>query len=170
MSDTKLLDFLPPAWRQNAIAKGIAQAAGQPFDYWRSVLTTVRAYLDPDSAPADWLDWLMAVTGHVPNEGLSDQRKRNLIRRAGEIWLKKGTAAGIEAYAQALTGVSAAVVESSASAFIAGVSKAGDVVGPGGAGWEFDVQVPTGSISEAELRDLLAPVVPAFCTYTVTFT
>lgn len=35
--------------------------------------------------------------------------------------------------------------------------------------WGFRIQVPTGSITEAELRRLLIPVVPAACRFTVTF-
>ncbi|MDZ7703372.1 MAG: phage tail protein [Trueperaceae bacterium] len=168
--ETKLLDFLPPAWREHQLAQDLAQAAGTPFDYWRGLLTTVRSHLDPSAAPSEWLDWLMKLVGHFQRPGLSDTRKRNLIRGAGTIWLNKGLAVGIEAYVQAIAGVSATVTESTADPFVCGISTAGDVCGPGGAGWTYEISVPTGSIAEAELRELLEPIVPAYCVYTVTFT
>lgn len=166
---SKILDFLPPYFRDNATLKGLAEAAGRPFDLWRSRVGALSSYLDPDGAPADWLDWLMHVVGLPPNAWLSDRRKRNLIRNAGKILREKGIESGLEAYVEAVAGVSADVVERNTHAFIAGVSVAGDICGPGVNAWTYEIKVPTGSIAESELRDLLEPFAPLFCTYTVTF-
>lgn len=169
---SKILRFVNPKWRSSTkrpLEYGFMNAVGLHFDYWRALIGSVGRYFDADGAPSEWLDFLMFLTGHLFEPDLTDAQKRGLIRNAFDIWANKGTEAGIEAYVQAVAGSSADVVELNTTAFIAGWSKAGDVCGPGTIGWTFRVDVPTGSITESELRRLLTPVVPSLCTYTVNF-
>lgn len=161
MSDSRLLDMLSPVWRETELMRGVANAVGREFDYWRTLIGALPGFVRAEGAPSEWLDWLMHVVGHVQNKGLTDRRKRNLIDRAGEIWTKKGTVDGIELYVKAVAGVDARVVEENKAAFIAGVSLAGDVCGPGDLAHKYRIERPASvSLTDAELRELLQPVVP----------
>lgn len=166
-AQTKLLDFLPPYFRTNTLTKGLAQATGRPFDFWRGTLGAFGINLDPDGASSAWLNWLLHLVGHPQNGSLTERKKRNLIKSAGAVWLNKGIKSGLESYVQAVAGVSADVVEVNTTAFIAGVSVVGDPVGAEADAWQFRVEIPAGSIPEAELRELLELVAPSICNYTV---
>lgn len=169
MLPTYLLRYLPQKWSDVQLMTDIAEAVGGPFDDWREMLWDLDEAFDPATADADWLDWLMQVVALPTDLDLATARKRDLIGVAFDTWVNKGPASVIEAYVQAATGIAATVTTATPLAFIAGVSMAGDVCGITDAYWHFDVDVPIGSITEAELRRLLIPVVPVFCTYDVTF-
>lgn len=157
--------LLPPKWYDDPLLQGIASAVAGPLDEWRTLLEGLHEKFDPVTAPETWLDWLMSMVALPTATALAAANKRALIAVAMDTWTGKGPADIIEAYIQAATDITAQVVAGTPS-FIAGVSYAGDVCGYPG---PFDIQVPTGSITEAELRRLLIPVVPVFITYTVTF-
>jgi phage tail-like protein len=166
---TKLLDLLPKRWRLSSTMRNVAKAVGKPLDTWRMIAGSIHIYLSPRSAPAEWLPWLMHAVAipEVPDT-LTELQKRALIESAFDAWTNKGTTPGIEAYLKAVAGINAQVVRTNNSLFIAGVSKAGDICGPGEQSWHFEVHVPTGT-DETELREVLKPVVPAFDTYDVVF-
>jgi|SRR5690554_1427787 len=166
---SKLLDFLAPWWRTQPLADALAKAAGAPLDHTRATLTILPSYIDPASAPPDWLDWLMEVVGFYPARDLSEARKRNLIQKSAEIWRNKGTEAGMEAYAQALAGVGADIVDLNVHAFIAGISYAGDICGPGDNAWRFWVMAPASVALEVSVEALIEPVSPAFCAFLVNY-
>lgn len=165
-----ILKLLPPHWRNTPLARAVAVAVASPIEAARGMVLARATYLTPVGAPAAWLDGLLYLLGYPYRPGLSDARKRALLAGGVEVWGRKGTAAQIEAWVRALAGITATVTATVGPAFVAGVARAGDICGPGLTAWTFSVSVPAGSISEAELRELLAPVVPAFTTYQVIFT
>ena len=166
MSNTKLLDLFPPSWATQPIALGLAQAAGQHFDHWRALVGNIGRYFDANGAPADSLDWLMNVVGLPVKSDLAERRKRNLIANAFAVWAEKGLAGSISYFAQAYAGTTASVANANASAFVAGVSKAGDTCGPGLNAWHYEVyRFPQTSAQDTDLRTVLKPVAPAFCSY-----
>lgn len=166
---TKLLDYLAPWWRAAALPAGIARAIGQPFDEWRALLTGLASFFDAQGAPTSWLDWLMDLVGFYPQRSLSEVRKRNLIARAGEIWRAKGTGAGIEAYLRAIAGVESGVEDFVEHAFIAGISRAGDICGPGDSAWFFFVIAPYDIQMQVNVEAIIEPVTPAFCDFLVNY-
>lgn len=168
MADSRILDMVPPPWRNHPLLRGIANAVGRRFDYWRTLIQSLPSMFSAEGAPSAWLDWLMMVVGHLQRRGLSDRRKRNLIEKAGEIWRKKGTPEGIELYLQALVGLDAQVVEENTHAFIAGISLAGDICGPGVNAQRYQLERPADTdLTDAELRELLKPVVPKMRQYRI---
>lgn len=171
MADSKILDLLPPYWRNHEVMRAFANSVGQPFDKWRTIIGSLYRYFDPFAAPSSWLSGLSQLVGLPRLDYLTETQRRNLIAAAFETWTWKGTERGIEAYLQAVTGTPANVVRTATTAFIAGVSIAGDACGPGVLGWTFDVEVPTSAgLSESTIRSILDPVVSSLETYTVTFT
>ena len=151
--------------------RAFANAVGEPFDKWRGIIGSLYSYVDPWAAPTTWLPGLMALVGLTRLDWLTEVQKRGLIAAAFETWTWKGTERGIEAYIRAVTGVSADVVRVATTAFIAGVSLAGDVCGPGVLGWTWELRVPASSgLTESQIRDILKPVASSLETYTVVFT
>jgi len=170
VADSKILDLLPPYWRKHATMRAFANAVGEPFDTWRGVIGRLYSYVDPTAAPSTWLSGLMRLVGLPRLDWLTETQKRLLIAAAFDTWVWKGTERGIEAYIRAVTGVSADVVRVATTAFIAGISDAGDICGPGVLGWTWDVQVPTAAgLTESEVRRILRPVASSLETFTVTF-
>jgi uncharacterized protein YmfQ (DUF2313 family) len=64
----------------------------------------------------------------------------------------------------------AQVVRVNNHAFVAGVSVAGDICGPGELAWTWELRVPAAvGYSESEIRSLVAPVVSSLESFTVVF-
>lgn len=163
---TTILRLLPQRWARLDLARRLALAVADPLERWRALIGQLPEYLTPTGAPVSWLDWLLALQGYPPLPDLAEARKRALLAGGLERWARKGTPSAIEDYVRALAGVEAEVVNDVGPAFIAGIGRAGDVCGPGARAWRFTIRVPAGSITEAELRALLGPVVPAFLVWT----
>lgn len=167
MSDSFLLHLLPPSWRKEPLARGIANALGRPLDVSRRYAETLYRYIDPEGAPEDALDWLMYVVALPPNRGLSARRKRNLIKAAWQTWSSKGSIPAIEAWVQAITGVQSEVRNLCTGGAIAGIALAGQVCGPGVFARRWEIAIPDGSIEPAVLRELLAPIAPEDSSYRI---
>jgi len=164
---TSILRLVPPMWRAVDLAKRLALAVAQPLEQWRGQIGQLPQLLTPEGAPTSWLDWLLALQGYPYLPDLSEARKRALLAGGLERWSRKGTPSAIEEYVRAVAGVEAEVVATVGPGCIAGLALAGAVCGPGATAWRFTVRIPAGSIDEASLRELLAPVVPSFLVYLV---
>jgi len=161
---------LVPPWLRQGLALKLVQAIAQPLEDWRARVGAAFYYMDPSLAPAAWLPWLGEVVGLPPLEQLSTTAQRALIAAAIQGWFGKGRRDEIERWAQALGGVSAQVRVLQPGAFIVGITKVGapEVVGPGAdTAWRYEIAIVAGSIAPAELRQLLALVVPAYCQYRI---
>jgi phage tail-like protein len=61
-----------------------------------ALLDSLPAHIDPDLAPQDMLELLAGWLGVELDESWPDERRRELVRRAGELSRLKGTRAGLE--------------------------------------------------------------------------
>jgi phage tail-like protein len=68
-------------------------------------------YFDPGLAPRDFVDWLGQWLGFVFDERWPEERRRELVRAAGDLYRWRGTARGLTAYIRAATGITPEVVE-----------------------------------------------------------
>lgn len=59
-------------------------------------LETVHSFFDPRETPSDFLPWLASWVALGLHEGWSDQRRREVICRASELYRQRGTAAGLK--------------------------------------------------------------------------
>ena len=172
--------FVPTPYRSGE-AVGIVDALGTLFDEVRLFVDRLPSYLTPSGMPSSWLPWMASSLGLPDDLDLPDDRTRAAIRIAVKTWVSKGPAASIQEYVRALTGIESSVVTVDPKPFTCGTSfprlssdpaSTDSLVGIDEVGvdaWNFIVRVPTDSITEAELRRLLEPVVPVFCSYTVAF-
>lgn len=83
-------------------------------------LDNVGAYLDPALTPPDFLRWLGGWVAAVDDPELSVQRRRALVARAVELHARRGTAAGLAALVEMVTGVLPEIVESGGTSWSAG--------------------------------------------------
>lgn len=61
-----------------------------------AILDSLDHHFDPDLAPPDLLEFLAAWLGVELDESWPEERRRELVRRAGELHRKRGTRAGLE--------------------------------------------------------------------------
>jgi phage tail-like protein len=61
-----------------------------------AILDSLDHHFDPDLAPPDLLELLAAWLGVELDESWPEERRRDLVRRAGELHRKRGTRAGLE--------------------------------------------------------------------------
>lgn len=77
-----------------------------------STLDCLEAYVDPRLAPEDFLEWLAGWVGVLVDERASEQRRRDLVANAVALHRMRGTAAGLRAQLELLTGGTVDVVDS----------------------------------------------------------
>lgn len=162
-----LLKLVPP-WLRVGLSRKLVTAIAQPLDDWRARVGMAQTYMNPRLAPVSWLPWLAHIVGLPPLDNLSIAAQRALIASAVRGWASKGTRVEMEKWVKALAGVTAELRPLQASAFIAGITPAGEVCGPGDeTAWRYEVAIAAGSIAPAELRQMLALVAPAWSQYRI---
>lgn len=166
---SRLLDFLPPHWSSRSLERRFVSALGLPLDQLLTTVEAISSYYNPRTAPPDWLDYLMSLVGAPTWRGLSDVQKRRLIETAGAIWAAKESIQGAQRYIRALTGEAATVTRLNTTAFVPSVSIVGDPPGPGVNAYAVQVDVPSGSITESDLRKLLEPIWGSYTRIDVVF-
>lgn len=82
-----------------------------------SALDCVTAYLDPATAPADFLDWLAGWFGVAPDETLPLARRRAAVTSAVDLYRMRGTPAGLRARLELLCGGRVEVTDSGGAAW-----------------------------------------------------
>lgn len=168
--DSRLVGFLPARWLQKSPdLHELVNAIGRPMDKWYNTAAGISSYFAPASAPEDWLNFLMYVVALPTADYLSVQQKRSIIAVAFKSWPFKGTKTALERVAQAICGPTAQLTNTAPSAFIAGWSLAGDIVGPGAAGFTWTLEISAAvTLTDDEIRRLLDPFKLAVETYTIT--
>ena len=110
-------DLLPPFYEESdlqtkeQILRGlllICESILHPLD---RVIDQLHYYLDPDVAPGPMLPWLAFWVDLVLNENWPLARRRELIRRATELYRQRGTRRGLHDYLQIYTEVDPTIVE-----------------------------------------------------------
>ena len=87
---------LPAVYHDDDFGMRFVGALETLLDPIVSVLDNLPAHFDPDIAPLDVVDMLAVWLGLEPEESWSEELRRELVRRAGELTRKRGTKAGVE--------------------------------------------------------------------------
>jgi phage tail-like protein len=77
-----------------------------------STLDCIAAYLDPATAPADFLDWLAGWFGVAMDENLPLSRRRAAVTGAVDLYRMRGTSSGLRARLELAAGVPVEVTDS----------------------------------------------------------
>lgn len=138
-------------------------------DVWASALVALdnlHAYLDPRTAPADFLVWLASWVGVVLDENWPEHRQRALVSRAVELYHWRGTTRGIRDLVALYTGIEPEVSDSGGVRW----SLAPGEPAPGRSRPHVTIRLPAAEpdrIDLARLRVLVADAVPAHVTFVV---
>jgi phage tail-like protein len=92
-----LRDRLPAIYHQDGdFGLRFVAALEGVLDPVLALLDSLPAHVDPDLAPQDVLELLAGWLGVELDESWPDERRRELVRRAGELSRLRGTRAGLE--------------------------------------------------------------------------
>jgi phage tail-like protein len=114
------LRFLPAVYGEDPQARDFTARFLSIFDTVRDSVSQrvdgIAAYFDPRSAPAggpagDALQWLASWLGLALDPRLPEERRRLLVRRAYELFRRRGTPEGLRLYLSLYTGVQPLVLE-----------------------------------------------------------
>jgi phage tail-like protein len=126
-----------------------------------STLDCLTAYLDPVTAPADFLDWLAGWFGVVLDENLPLSRRRALVAAALGLYQARGTLAGLRTQLELVSGGRVEIEDSGG----VGSAQAPNSVLPGSDVPTLTVRVAlpadTAQVSERTLHDLIQADKPA---------
>jgi phage tail-like protein len=87
---------LPAIYRDGALAMRFVEGLETLLDPVVTLLDSLDHHFDADLAPADLLGLMAAWLGVELDESWPEDRKRELVRRAGELHRMRGTRAGLE--------------------------------------------------------------------------
>jgi phage tail-like protein len=90
--------------------------------FWRPIeqrIAHIDLYLDPRTAPKEFLPWLASWLGLVLDDQLDEAQRRTLIRAAASLYRQRGTRQGLIDYLQVL-GESVRIIEHSADNMVLG--------------------------------------------------
>jgi phage tail-like protein len=88
---------LPAVFQENDFGVRFVGALETVLDPVVAMLDSLPAHVTPELAPEDLLDLLAQWLGLEPEESWPLERRRELVRRAGDLGRRHGTKAGLEA-------------------------------------------------------------------------
>jgi phage tail-like protein len=125
-----------------------------------ATLDNLPAYFDPEVAPADFLDWLAGWVGIEPTKSWPESRRRQLVAGATRLYALRGTAEGIRALVEIVTGLTPEVEENGGADW----SETPGNPPPGSPGAWVKVRLEVGAthtVDEKLVRRLVAAAKPA---------
>jgi phage tail-like protein len=109
---------LPGIYQDDGLVQDLCSALDEVIAPVVATLDCLPAYLDPETAPADVLEWLAGWVGVVLDD-VVPERRRGFLRRAAELHRWRGTAHGVRSAVAAWCGVEPELVESGGSGWSA---------------------------------------------------
>jgi phage tail-like protein len=134
---------LPPLYLEDDFAQRLLLAFDDVLAPIHSSLDNLSAYLDPALAPDDFVDWLGEWVGAVMDATWEVERRRASVARAAELYGSRGTARGLAAQLELVTGGTVEIVEN------------------GGTTWSLDPSTPLPGTAEPNLSIRVVVADPA---------
>ncbi len=107
-----LIDYLPAIFREDPDnpANPFVPALLRPFEDVLNEFSTcldhiIEHYFDPATAYSDFLPWLATWVALVLDEDWPEARRRELIKKAVDLYKRRGTVSGLTEYLRIYTGV-----------------------------------------------------------------
>jgi len=116
VSDRSAIDFLPSIYQRSDISgrnflRDFLWMFQHLMNQTREKLDNIHTYFDPLETPKKFLPWLGSWVAMVVDEDWSEEKKRNIIRKAVELYHLRGTVRGIRIYLKIFTGVEPVILE-----------------------------------------------------------
>lgn len=149
------LDFLPGIYQESDFLGRfllIFEHILSPVD---RTIGNISHFFDPDLVPAEMLPWLGSWLGVVLDARVPEERRRELVRAAPELYRWRGTKRGLREYLRLYTGFEPEITEPTLSEIAANRSLA----------FRFNVrvQVPAGApVQRSYIESIIDAEKPAF--------
>ncbi|MGI8792824.1 MAG: phage tail protein I [Acidimicrobiales bacterium] len=139
-----------------ALTAGLDQVLAPVF----STLDALEAYIDPGTAPSDFLDWLASWVGLELDASWPEEGRRALVAKAIELYTWQGTIKGLVMLIETYTGITPEIVDSGGATW--SPTPDGDLPGDDSATIKMKLTVPGDvAIDTSRLERLVAGAKPA---------
>lgn len=152
--------LLPALYHADEFAQRFTAGLDEVIAPAFNVLDNIDAYIDPDLAPMDFVEWLASWVGALLDENWPEQRQREFVAETVRLYEWRGTAHGIRELVRIYTGVDPEVIESGGASW--SPAPGGDL--PGDATPRLLVRARVSdpdSVSVARLEAIVAAAKPA---------
>ena len=160
LSPHPLGDRLPAMYLEDSLVQRMTVAFDQVLAPIFSSLDNLEAYLDPDLAPEDFVLWLGDWVGLALDESWPVERRRAVLAAASGLYRVRGTARGLAAYLEILTGAEVKIEETGGTAYSTG----SDIEPPGSPNFAMVVRIRPregAALDMARLEALVTAAKPA---------
>jgi len=153
--NSALIKYLPAAYADDAFLARflkVFEAVWAPLD---RQIDQLYAYFDPQLTPAELLPWLGTWVDLVLDENWPEERRRDLLQNAADLYRRRGTAGALRDYLAIYLGITPQIVED----------------GPEGNPYHFTVILKTenpDTIDQDRVRRIIEEEKPAHAIYTLT--
>ena len=159
-------DRLPAMYLDDSFVQRLTGALDEVLAPVLSSLDNLHAYLDPDLAPEDFVQWLGGWVGVTLDESWPPERRRAVLAEAVDLYRVRGTAGGLAASLRLLTGCDVEVEESGGTSY----SRDAYPAVPGSEGFSLLVRLrpPAGvELSLARVEAMVSSAKPAHVVHRV---
>ncbi|MFF4606428.1 hypothetical protein ACFY12_27320 [Streptomyces sp. NPDC001339] len=104
--------LLPESYRHGDFADRLLLGFDDTIAPVIRALDCLDAYFDPRTAPADFLDWMLAWTGTEPAAPVAEPGRRRALRLGARLQGLRGTRAGLELFVREVLGGEVQLAES----------------------------------------------------------
>jgi phage tail-like protein len=166
ISPHPLGEALPALFQEDGFTQRFMSAFDTALAPVFATLDNLPAYLDPWLAPSDFLEWLGSWFGLALDDTWSVERRRAVLANAFEFYRMRGTARGLKAQVETLTGGTAEISDTGG---VSTSTTAGEAL-PGSPNFALMVRVAVddpSTINTARLDALVAAAKPAHVTHKV---
>lgn len=163
-----LLRSLPALYAGDDFATRLVGAFDDVVAPVQASIDDLEVYVDPRTAPSDFLEWMGGWMGLTVNRRWPIHRRREFVARALSVYMWRGTRRGIEEAVELYTGVRPEVTDSGGVS--ASPDPLGDLPGAPGATVEVIVRTSDPTIDRDLIDAIVTDVKPAHVRHTVTLT
>jgi phage tail-like protein len=104
--------FLPAVYQDDPFTMRWTEALDEVLAPLTLALDCITAYIDPMLAPEDFLEWLAGWFGTVLDENWPADRQRAVVAASVGLYQSRGTAAGLRAHLELVTGAAVEITDS----------------------------------------------------------
>lgn len=104
-AQSRYLQYLPSLYRDDELMGRLLLMFESILGPIENMVDVLPAYLDPRLVPEPLLPWLASWVDVVLDDSWSLERRRELVRKAGELYRWRGTRRGLSEYLRIYTGV-----------------------------------------------------------------
>ena len=166
ISPHPLGEALPALFQEDGFTQRFMSAFDTMLAPIFATLDNLPSYLDPWLAPPDFLEWLGSWFGLALDDAWSVERRRAVLASAFEFYRMRGTARGLKAQVETLTGGTAEIIDTGG---VSTSTTAGEAL-PGSPNFALMVRVVVddpSAINTTRLDALVAAAKPAHVTHKV---